>query len=196
MKKLLLVAIMLCFGCAYDAVRYSETQTDTQLFRIRAVTRIGESAQHIAHGTGFLVETKYGLSIITAAHVLAGGYDRLEFQDSNRNKLPIKYGQVRILPNDIAVIEVRGGAKNPYRTAADPNTGAQISATGFPSAGDQFSPKGTVVDRRYKADIDFRVGMSGGPVFNSSGEVIGMVSLIKTINGETFGIISPISDLN
>jgi S1-C subfamily serine protease len=142
-----------------------------------------KSNQPISTGSGFFI-TKDGF-FVTNNHVIEGGrsYKVLTADGLQSAEL------VQVDPQtDLALMRVKGTFK-PIKFSMRKNEklGASIATMGFHQPGIQgFSPKVTrgVISgetgfkgdvREYQIDASIQPGNSGGPLFNSSGELVGVV---------------------
>lgn len=148
-------------------------------------------------GSGFIVEED-GI-IVTNAHVV-GKADEILVQLSDRRELPAKLiGKDD--RSDVAVLQI--DAKNlPAVKIADVNNlkvGQWVMAVGSPFGLDYTATQGIIssLGRNLPSDnytpfiqTDAAVnpGNSGGPLFNTSGEVIGINSQIYTSTGSYAGV--------
>jgi S1-C subfamily serine protease len=139
------------------------------------------------HGTGFLLDRH---TVITASHVInATGAPAKELD------IQLKGGLVKaevvsfgIGDYDVAVLRLKEPAPRPYRTLSlrctAPSQGDKVKMVGFPMAAPLVIVHGTVAtdanypNRGKNLLVQGPVigGMSGGPVVNESGEVVGLVT--------------------
>lgn len=171
---------------------------DVGVIRIEAINKLNNHSKLISHGSGFVTTcSKLGTVIVTAAHILSDKYDYLDFKDSKRNSLNINYGRVHILPDDVALIEVKSGNIRPLRRSSLKSIGDPVVAMGYPSNSELRESKGKVISRMIHTSSDVDMGMSGGPVFDRHGNVVGIITLIRyghDDNGEQVktSFISPV----
>ena len=146
-------------------------------------------------GSGVVIETADGLCILTAAHVVAD-QTFLQVQRSG-NQDPNKYiASVYAICHDcdLALLKVAQDdaefweGLNPAPIGQIPKLRSVVLAAGFPVGGEQISITEGVVSRiegqsyshSYRellaitVDATINAGNSGGPVFNVSGELIGV----------------------
>src|SRR5919202_148960 len=151
-----------------------------------SVVLITAYAEQPEYGTGFFVEGEKGVcTVLTARHVVPVG-SKVQLQ-TNDGKGPWKAVNIKRFPNqDLALVMFKSeGQDCPYKALTLGNSdkvteGDSIYITGFPggSSAPQFV-HGTVSALTKLTDgygISYPVitvgGMSGGPVVNTSGEVI------------------------
>ncbi len=212
MNRILLTFLLLFLGIQFQyAQDYSELfkKTDPSVVVLKVVesasTGTGDPYQKMAMGSlgsGVLV-SKDGL-IITAAHVVqVASAILVEFSDGQELRAEVH----KIAPEaDIAVIKTIGKPKNPVV--------AKLANSDLVEVGDPVyiigSPMGLYhslsvgyISGRHKQNLDFsrtgkieffqtdaaiNQGNSGGPMFNTKGEVIGIVSSILTQSGGFEGL--------
>ncbi|MGY5777271.1 S1 family peptidase [Rhizobium sp. LEGMi135b] len=169
------------FSVAYITGDYFDDKTNT--------------VQHGSTGTGFIVSGNG--YIITATHVIK---DWLNQSDDNRKKFPLfgkigsKNSSEKIelqviaadLISDISLLRFADNTKT-YQPAplcfdGDPKlvSGSPIYALGFPNDSDLSPVQGSFSNDNnpngyLEASIAFSPGLSGGPVYNSDGKVVGIV---------------------
>lgn len=137
------------------------------------------------YGTGWVVDAEY---VVTAYHVIEGA-KRITVYASDR--LP-RNAVIAVVDarNDLAVLRVDFGGWSPKPLAiakALPILGARVFTIGFPirdilgvfpklNAGEIASTAGPKDDPRLlQISVPIHSGNSGGPLFNESGEVVGIV---------------------
>jgi serine protease Do len=145
-------------------------------------------------GSGVLIHHKGSTyTVLTAKHVIeqVGAVSQIEMMDGNR--YPLRAQTIKMLPNvDLAVLEFT--SDRPYRVAqlADSDQltiGTEVYTAGFPAPGQTIQErefrftKGEIASRPTKAQADgyslvytniTRRGMSGGPVLNDDGRLVGI----------------------
>jgi len=151
-----------------------------------------------AEGSGWVVA---GDRVITNAHVVAGS-DELYVQVGGVGELRAAELVVFDPARDLAVLEVPGLGVDPLPLGTELAAGAPAVVAGYPENGDY-----TVVPGRIREVVDalgrdiyetdavtreiysvrstVRPGNSGGPLFDESGQVVGVVFARSTIDGET-----------
>jgi serine protease Do len=153
-----------------------------RIFKIRVIDR--EAEEKSALGTGFLV-ARDGL-IATNYHVIAGLIEqpdkyRLEYEDQQGNKSALELLDVDVI-NDLALLRAELFGLEPLAiVSGEPAQGDTIYSIGNPyDIGFTVVP-GTyngIADDSYYKRIHFsgsiNSGMSGGPVLNAAGEVVGI----------------------
>lgn len=136
------------------------------------------------HGSGFIVSSSGYL--VTAAHVVSGGPG---FQVDVRGAIGSREGLLEALEVvyensnfDVAVLRFRNTALNrrpvtlgdPWKVPAD----ATIYAMGFPGTEEWFHTEGKLSGSGPKGSWSttavLNPGMSGGPIFNTDGELVAM----------------------
>jgi putative serine protease PepD len=151
-----------------------------------------------ATGTGFVVDGKG--NIVTAAHVVNGASSiTVTFQDGTTRKATL-LGQDNA--TDVAVLKVdpSGLSLHPLALGSSANldVGDAVAAIGDPFTYDRSistgivsgldrtisAPNGFTVAHAIQTDAALNPGNSGGPVFDASGKVIGIVDQIAT-NGSS-----------
>jgi S1-C subfamily serine protease len=129
--------------------------------------------------------------VVTNAHVVAGEQDTTVQVDGNPPGLPVQL--VAFDPHDdIAVLRVAGLHERPLPLAAHPSSGTPAAILGYPLDGPFNVQPGRIgatqdatsedayghgpVQRRIESLRGYvRPGNSGGPLINSSGDVVGTV---------------------
>ncbi len=151
-----------------------------------------------AVGSGFVIDAD-GL-VVTNHHVIDGA-DEIEvvFEDGARLKATLR-GYDR--KTDLALLEVDAGKPLPYVAFGDSDgarVGDWVIAIGNPfglggsTTGGIISARGRDIqsgplDDFIQIDAPINRGNSGGPLFNTEGEVIGVNSAIFSPNGGNVGI--------
>lgn len=150
-------------------------------------------------GTGVILskkDSKY--TVLTAAHVVEYSDYNYVIHTPDQRKYPIHYKKVKKLPGiDLAILEFTSNLDYPTAKLANSDKtteGSPVYIAGFPDPGTatanrifQFTsgevssrpttgPKGYLM---HYTNIT-RVGMSGGPVLNSAGQLVGIHGLANT----------------
>lgn len=149
-----------------------------------------------SEGSGWVVQRG---RVVTNAHVVAGASSIVvrNGDDIDRATL-VAFDPER----DLAVLDVTGLSASPLDIGQDLAAGEQAYAAGYPGNGpftispqrvrDQLAARGTdiyqggIVEREiYSLRGTIRPGNSGGPLLNSSGDVVGVVFARSTIDPDT-----------
>jgi len=149
-----------------------------------------------ATGSGFII-TEDGLAV-TAAHVVNNGAKTtVIMQDGTELAVTIASCDTE---TDVAVLKLPAGKYASLTLGqAAPDGGSLLRAMGFPAKdtlviteGIVASPEGTISGKtRILVTCDIVNGMSGGPIFNQYGEVVGVVSgSIRTMDGIHLSVTS------
>lgn len=137
----------------------------------------------VSYGTGFFLESGY---LITNSHVVDVEGDILvEYPDGTRTKGELISNDIH---SDIALLEVESIKVKALPTVSTTNVNVTdiVFAIGYPYnfSGEASVTSGIVSAKRHSGDIEFiqtdapiTQGSSGGPIINSNGELLGMVTL-------------------
>lgn len=150
--KTILSAVLIISAIAFSA------ESDSRV--VKLVTRKDWKQQWTA--TAFFVSEN---RLLTAAHTFKNSNDQWIVIDGKEIRCKV----VKIdFKKDIAVLESDARASAFYRLSS------KVFVKGFPLGGDLVKSGGFIDDKRVHSKAYFANGMSGGPVENESGEVIGM----------------------
>lgn len=140
----------------------------------------------VGFGTGFFI-TADGL-LVTNAHVLKGGDSFDIYHSKRRERIPVKVLEYDMV-NDIAVLKADYKADPlPLSGRFGAAKGEEVFTLGYPEPKVQGPEQkatfgrinalsGLQGDRRMtQVDLPVHPGNSGGPLFNSRGEVIGVIT--------------------
>jgi serine protease Do len=171
----------------------------------------GDAGQAVTSGSGFIVDDQG--HVMTAGHVaVKQGYSVTARGADGR----LYAGKViAIRPaNDMALISVRGLNGKPVEPAATPcmPRGAQVFSLGKPHAEGDTARFGQLESMSFGRAVSYngfgypdamvlrmntKKGESGGPVFNSSGELTGMVvSTLSDGNGRPLNLAHAVPSSN
>jgi S1-C subfamily serine protease len=153
-------------------------------------------------GSGFIWDDRG--HIVTNFHVIEGG---IEFSVTLPNQ---EQRQARVVgkdeKKDIAVLQIQGNLKDlspvTVGTSKDLQVGQKVIAIGNPFGFDHTVTKGIVsalgrqmlgagdvtIRDMIQTDASINPGNSGGPLLNSSGELIGMNTMIVSPSGASSGV--------
>ena len=149
-----------------------------------------------ATGSGFIA-SEDGL-VITAAHVVKNGarYTALRSDGTELELTLVKSND----STDIAILRLPAGKYKALALADKaPNTGAAVRAMGYPIKGTCIITEGIISSKsadvsgnnRMMVTCDIVNGMSGGPIMDAFGRVVGMVSgSIRTMDGLHLSVLS------
>ena len=198
---MLLLAAVLAMAVFIGAVLPNHPITAEDCYRLNAESVLYLRSYYAsgslkATGSGFIVSSD-GL-VVTAAHVVKNG-DRFAAvcEDDSELELTLVTSDD---DTDIAVLRLPEGRYRAVRLAEEiPNAGAVVRAMGFPIKGTDIITEGIVSARCAEVSGNERMmvtcgivnGMSGGPVFNEAGRVVGVVSgSIRTMEGIHLSVLS------
>lgn len=220
MKRVLclILSIFLLLGCvlpvfAADGVPAPVMEATKSVVRI-----LSEYSKSSATGSGFVIKNAPGeVLIVTNDHVVEGNPSKISVwvSESRLVEADIVFTTSE---RDLCVLKLNGTVDmNPLKLSREePQHGAAIYAVGFPGAGDilsdtkaHTSDSATITDGIISAIRTFTIekggrsvkllqvnaainsGNSGGPLFNTKGEVIG-INTYK-VNAESQGIFGSVS---
>lgn len=164
-------------------------------------SKIPENAKLVSGGSGFLIDTKG--YIITNAHVLKGsGAVVVNSKGQEFNALIANID----LEKDLAILKINDEEYQPIKSIpysirkSNTELGEQVFTLGYPR-NDIVYGEGYLSARTgynsdsltYQVQISANPGNSGGPVFNNSGEVIGILS---TRQAQAEGVIFAVKSKN
>ena len=184
-------------GPAYVTLTVSEIQSDAV-----NISKESRNVAPITSGSGFLVEgTGY---VMTAAHVAVRKGNTVSARAANGR---VYTGTVvDVLPtNDMALIKLRGFAGRSVTPAANACApkGAVVFTLGKPHAQGDTARMGTVESMHFGRPVRYgsfgypdamvlrmgtQKGESGGPVFNQSGQLVGMV--VSTLSDNSGNLLN------
>ena len=163
----------------------------------------------ISPGTGVLLSReKNTYTVLTAAHVVEHSDYEYTVRTPDNKRHPVSFKTVKQLPGvDLAILEFTSNANYTLASIADSDQtveGSPVFIAGFPDPGTatanrifQFT-SGEVSSRPTSGPKGYlmhytnitRVGMSGGPVLNNSGKLVGIHGLANTdqLSGNKTGI--------
>jgi S1-C subfamily serine protease len=159
-----------------------------------------EMPEPVASGSGFLIDNEG--TVVTAGHV---GMEKGWMVEARGPNGRIYKGVVAAISHspDVAVIKLRGLTGNAIvRPASSPclSKGQPVFSLGKPRAQGDIARTGELVSSHFERPVTYakfgypdaivlklstRRGESGGPVFNDSGELIGMV--VSTLSDKATG---------
>lgn len=188
-------AALLLSGCTPTGLQ----PLSQQQLRNSAVLVESRFCDGTASGSGFFISDH---ELVTNRHVVADAADvRVQTADGRTFSADDVVISRRI---DAAVVSLTEAAGQPLPLGTDPTPGDDAWIVGFPRGGPVRVTTGRVVDEidgsrfgrpgtfiRTRAEAD--PGNSGGPLLNSAGQVMGLVSAIEYDGGWTLAI--PVSDL-
>lgn len=153
------------------------------IIRINSYEMISEDREVFSSGTGFIIERNKKRFLVTAYHVIQGS-TRIQYFTHDYKKLSIELGKVYLIPNmDSVVAELIfcSATVKPLKMGKYIQDGT-VTTSGFPHGGEFKQYKGINFVSRIESTAIVEVGMSGGPVFDQDGNVIGIISA-KTLGG-------------
>ena len=184
MKKFILILAM-CFGIipTYGQIRYQpEEQTAISVYEKISPAIVAIEAQledGISAGTGCLVSND-GL-ILTGFHVVEGAKE-IDVTTSNGRTFKAKFVAKMENKKDLALIKIT--SKERFSTVSfadseDVKVGQRVLSIGNPFGFSNTLTQGIIsridyTKNRFQTDAAINPGCSGGPLLNSSGEVIGI----------------------
>lgn len=166
-------------------VRFIHDTNSESLVFIKATRQNANGTSDVYTGTGFIVASEG--YVLTCSHLIPGG-------DRDRTKLtgavgsrykpayPLEFVDWDNLPEGLALLklpEMPGTTWTSVKSAAKVERGDEIVALGFPADKDLVDVSGKItgkeINGRLLTDAAVSEGMSGGPVFDRSGQVVGIV---------------------
>ena len=184
----LLLGLFFLLGCAVHAPQPPTTvQAAQRLLDTTVLVRATGS-----FGAGFPISPS---RIMTAAHVVLGE-PKLTVHTRDGKKCEVKSVRA-FVPIDLAVLEVRGCHFLRWiGTAVEPVPGMEVLAAGHPN-GFKWSVthgivsatnRGLMQTMRIQLDAAVNGGMSGGPIVDRYGRLVGVVVSIYSVDGMFAGI--------
>lgn len=184
MKKILTVIALILFSFpAYTQITYDpdEQRNITVYERISPaiVSIVAQLNDGVSEGTGCVVD-KGGL-ILTGFHVVDGAKE-IEVTTSNGQTYKAKFLAKMENKKDLALIKIEPKGSLSVVTfgdSEDVKVGQKVLTIGNPFGFSHTLTQGIIsridyVKNRFQTDAAINPGCSGGPILNSSGEVIGI----------------------
>ena len=171
----------------------------------------GDSAQAVTSGSGFIVDDSG--HVLTAGHVAVKQGYTVTARGADGKLYAGKVIAIRPT-NDMALIAVKGLGGKPVEPAASPcmPRGATVFSLGKPHAQGDTARLGQVESMSFGRAVSYngfgypdamvlrmntKKGESGGPVFNSSGQLTGMVvSTLSDGNGRPLNLAHAVPSSN
>jgi len=210
-KILMVVALLFCMGCGTvgsfpskgvataiknpipEAAFTGETKP---VLRVKSYDWIGAAGAVYGHGSAFIIEHKESLYIVTAFHVIEGA-TVVEFSTHDNKPVAIEVDNLILMRHmDAALMKIKKiSAKiNPLKLGKYA-LGGEVTAIGFPMNGEYKENKGHNYSTQSHTTANLISGMSGGPVLDGEGNVVGIVSATVLGDPEVKGIFSRLEDV-
>jgi S1-C subfamily serine protease len=204
-KCVIAMVCALLIGCSHQTLKGNNQKSYDVNSSFKSVVKIGMDIK-IKHKEGTVSGTAWAIDpnhLISAAHVCQAFMDirkagvgkdiKITYLDSEFNTQE-KIVDVKIVlsdsVNDVCLMEYKRHGLIPLKLAADVKFGEQVYAVGAPLGLIGFVLDGRVVNTgldispvmRNKIIVSSAIagGISGGPVANQNGEVIGIVIAVMT----------------
>lgn len=200
-----LITLNLQADPSFSAVSLFDQASDT-IFKVGLADSLSSDLE--SHGTGFVV-SESGF-IATAFHVIEGAI----ISDGKKDHKPQIYiirkgARIRAIPwaidseHDLAILKLPYTLPKPWPVSTTiPKNGTSLSLLGFPGLSEFSIISGTLQNSRssnllplYQITAPVTGGMSGGPVLNSNGEIIG-TTLAKYSGGGDIALAGQGGPLN
>ncbi len=202
-----LACALLASACGGPAKKTTPARTElsardiVQRFKPAIVRIENTMGSQVGVGTGFLVSESG--RIATNLHVIAGGgVLKVRLSDGSEHAVPRVVAVD--MERDLAIIEIDAPTKMPVLPLGDSDIvepGDTVIAIGNPMLLDFTVSDGLISSvRKVEEDVILQIsapisqGSSGGPLFNSYGEVIGVATLVMT-EGQNLNFGVPINYL-
>ena len=179
-----LVGLCLSFGLIACASQAEKTET-VSMESMRRATVLVENSN--SHGTGIVLSDRW---ILTAEHVVNGENPEITFFEGEKQSGTVRWSSSDL---DLALVETAIPASDqaPSLDCAAPHQGDLVTAVGHPIstrwvAVEGFIRETSIVESTKLMALGFplSLGNSGGPVFDSQGSVVGVVSAILVEQSE------------
>lgn len=160
-----------------------------------------KNLQPLGYGSGFIIDDEF---VATNVHVIEGGSSAYVLKNGEQKRYAVS-GYVAIdRLNDIVILKVSElhGNKLPFGSMTFPEIGEKIYAIGNPKGLNGTFSEGIIsgirkIDSNQVLQITAPIspGSSGGPVLNSSGQVIG-IAFGSFTSGQSLNFAIPIKYLS
>lgn len=186
MKRYLSLLALLLFGCMH-AARPPPTlvQTDYRPASAQALSATVLVDTSDGYGAGIAWDST---TIVTAKHVIwPPEVPTITTRSGDECEV---LSTTYALYEDIAVIKVRGCTLFPIRRASGIAQGAKVWAAGHPLGRRWSVSHGVVMRMGHRLELDSIIlpGMSGGPVVDASGRLVGMCVSVAIYRGAVVGM--------
>lgn len=204
MKAILLTALLLIWSSVYSAdfatLYATHSASVVTVYTASVQVQGGKARTSRGVGSGVLIEDN---QILTAAHVVDGAsIIEVQFTDGHRIAASVVSS---LQASDVALLRLSESPKNALvatlANSDDTAIGSQVFIIGAPFGISQTLSVGHLSGRMNRGlmaagtpieflqtDTAINTGNSGGPMFNTRGEVIGIVSFILSKSGGFDGI--------
>ncbi|MGB7377426.1 MAG: trypsin-like peptidase domain-containing protein [Rivularia sp. (in: cyanobacteria)] len=162
----------------------------------QGITVLIETTDKKDNGSGVIIQKQGNTyTVLTAAHIVRSSNQKYEIVTPDKQRYQLDYSSVKKLPNQIDLAVVTFASSNNYQVAKVGNSdraklGSKVYVAGFPKpkgarkfTSINLSPPGQItanatqaVDEGYSLSYNIATlpGMSGGPLLNQQGELIGI----------------------
>lgn len=165
-----------------------------------SIVALDKISHPLGYGSGFLIDDEL---IATNVHVIEGSNSAYILKNGESKKYPVS-GYVAIdRANDLVILKVPGlyGTNLPLGSETIPEIGDKIYAVGNPKGLNGTFSEGIVsgvrniqTNKVLQITAPISPGSSGGPVFNSSGQVVG-ISFASYSSGQNLNFAIPVKYL-
>ncbi len=201
MLMLLVTPLNLAFAKPDFADLYAQhAKSVVTVYTVSVAVEGGQMKTASGVGSGVLIEED---QILTAAHVVDSAH-RIEVQFANGERIPADV-MAAVESSDVALLKLKSSPNNPHIAVLGDSdqtrTGSDVFIIGAPFGIEQTLSVGILSGRMNRGimaggtpieflqtDTAINTGNSGGPMFNTQGQVIGIVSFILSKSGGFDGI--------
>jgi hypothetical protein len=197
-RKLILLAIFL------TALKtFGQTTTEIAKTGIKStvsIVALDKISQPLGYGSGFIIDDEL---IVTNVHVIEGSSSAYVLLNGEEKKYTVS-GYVSIdKANDLVILKISGlyGTKLSLGSETPPEIGEKIFAVGNPKGFNGTFSEGIVSGIRnlqsnqvLQITAPISPGSSGGPVLNSSGQVVG-IAFASFTGGQNLNFAIPVKEL-
>jgi len=166
------------------------------IIKIHNYYMISKDRYIFSSGTGFIIERNKKRYLVTAYHVLDGVMISEFFTKDNKH-LSLELGKIYLIEYlDAIIIELKSCSAKviPLKMGKYKQDG-QITTWGFPNGEKLEKHKGINYGSQIESTAIVKSGMSGGPVIDENGDVIGIISAKSINNGPVKSLFSRLEDI-